>query len=68
LNGREQVMKSDMEQEAKAFSPSLSYSELALQLATAIVECSDMRFLPPKFRKLDRGQLQLVVQKLASMY
>jgi SpoVK/Ycf46/Vps4 family AAA+-type ATPase len=68
LNGREQVQKSDMEQEAQAFSPSLSYSELALQLASAIVECSDNRFLPEKMKKLDRGKLQLVVQKLAQLY
>ncbi|HZV00673.1 MAG TPA: AAA family ATPase [Planctomycetota bacterium] len=68
LNGREQITKDDVDQEAKAFSPSLSYSELALQIASAIVECSDKRFLPEKFRHLDRGQLQLVVQKLAELY
>lgn len=68
LNGREQVTKDDISQEAKNFSPALSYAELSLQLASAIVECSDLRFLPPKFRKLDRGQLQLVVQKLANLY
>src|SRR5581483_1028797 len=68
LNGREQVTKDDMSVEAQAFSPALSYAELSLQLASAIVECSDMRFLPKRFRKLDRGQLQLVVQKLASLY
>ncbi len=68
LNGREQITKDDVDQEAKAFSPSLSYSELALQIASAIVECSDKRFLPEKFRLLDRGQLQLVVQKLAELY
>ena len=66
LNGREQITKEEVSEEAKAFSPALSYSELALQIASAIVECSDMRFLPEKFRKLDRGQLQLVVQQITN--
>ena len=68
LNSRDEITKDDLQQESDAFAPSLSYSELALQIATAILECSDKRFLPPKFRDLDRGQLQLVVQKLSSVY
>ena len=50
-----------MELEAKEFCPSLPASELALQIATAILECSDKRFLPEPFKKLDRAMLQRYV-------
>jgi hypothetical protein len=68
LQGRDTVTKDDLSDEAKAYTPSLSYSELALQIACAIQECSDKRFLPDKYRDLDAGQLRLVVDKLSNVY
>jgi SpoVK/Ycf46/Vps4 family AAA+-type ATPase len=68
LNGRDEITKDDLHEEAKAFTASLSYSELALQIACAILECSDKRFLPEKYRSLDLGMLRLVVDKLSSVY
>lgn len=68
LNGRDAVGKQDLEDEAKAFTPSLSYSELALQISCAILECSDKRFLPEKYRSLDQGMLRMIVERLSQMH
>ncbi len=57
LNGREVVTKDDLGVEAKSFVPSVTGMELALQIATAIGECSDQRFLPQQFRDVDRADV-----------
>ncbi len=54
LQSRDQVTKEDLETEFKAFLRSVSINELGLQIATAIDECSDNRFLPDRFRKINR--------------
>lgn len=57
LNNHDKIERMDMEDEVKAFNPSLSFNELSLQIGTAILECSDKRFLPERYRNIDQGDL-----------
>jgi len=58
LEGRTQVSREDLELEVKSYIPNLSPQQLELQVASAIMECSDRRFLPRRLARLDRDELQ----------
>jgi hypothetical protein len=58
LEGREVISRSDLLVEAQSYIPNLAKAEIELQILTAILECSDRRFLPTRLAKLDRGRMR----------
>jgi len=57
LRGAAVVEAEDVKAESEAFLPPEHGEEIELQTIAAIVECSDKRFLPERYRDKDRGEL-----------
>lgn len=57
LRGAAKVEAEDVKLEAESFLPPQHGDEIELQTLAAVVECSDQRFLPARYREADRGQL-----------
>ncbi len=54
LRGVAKVEVEDVKLEAESFLPPQQGDEIELQTMAAVVECSDSRFLPERYRALDR--------------
>ncbi|MBI4863058.1 MAG: ATP-binding protein [Candidatus Riflebacteria bacterium] len=54
VSGRELPTKDDWAQELSSFLPSVQGPEVELQVMAAVSECTDRRFLPEEYSKLDR--------------
>jgi SpoVK/Ycf46/Vps4 family AAA+-type ATPase len=64
IAGRERPTREDLADEIGAFVPSVHGPEVDLQVYAAISECTDLRFLPDEYRKLDRTQVLLRLGEL----
>lgn len=62
--GRSEPTREDLAAELEAFIPSIGGPEIDLQVTAAIAECTDKRFLPEEYVKLDRSA---VLSKLADL-
>lgn len=68
VDGRKRVRHEDLVEELAAFVPPRYGPEVEYQIKTAITECTDERFLPERYRKLDRGQLAHELQLLKGSF
>jgi AAA+ superfamily predicted ATPase len=58
------VEAEDVKAEAHAFLPPQHGEEIELQTLAAVIECSDQRFLPSRYREADRADLARMVTDL----
>jgi AAA+ superfamily predicted ATPase len=68
IHGRGVPNREDLEEEIKAFIPSVHGPEVDLQIFAAIAECTDRRFLPPDHAKLDRTQVLIKLNDLKRLF